>query len=102
VTQARKHTRAAKVAKRHSTPKADPAFLQPADVPDKFALRVAGDCLAPLIKEGDAVVVDKRLPYAAGDLVVIFMRPELVKPGELGHLRQTYRHEHDAGRDVSL
>jgi len=84
MTQTRKHTSAAKGAKRYSTPKADPAFLHPASLPDKFALRVVGDCLAPLIKEGDAVVVDKQLPYAAGDLVVIFMRPELVKPGELG------------------
>ena len=59
-------------------------FLDPATLPDEYAMRVVGDCLSPAIKEGDAVVVDKRLPYNAGDLVVIYMRPELVRPGEMG------------------
>ena len=59
-------------------------FLDPATLPDEYAMRVKGDCLSPAIKEGDAVVVDKRLPYAAGDLVVIYMRPELVGKGEMG------------------
>jgi hypothetical protein len=91
VTQVQKHSRAAQAAQRSATPRnqkskpiADPAFLDPADLPDQYARRVAGDCMAPAIKHGDAVIVDKRLPFKAGDLVVIYMRPELVAPGEIG------------------
>ena len=78
------------------------AFLDPATLPDEYAMRVVGDCLAPAIKEGDAVVVDKRLPYKAGDLVVIYMRPELVQPRRDGHLRQAAGDERRALRQVSV
>jgi hypothetical protein len=63
MTQARKHTKTVPSAKRsvipvqrRSKPKSDPAFLHPASLPDKFALRVVGDCLAPLINESEPTV----------------------------------------------
>jgi hypothetical protein len=40
--------------------------------------------MAPAINEGDAVTMDKRLPFKAGDLVAIYLRPELVQPGQIG------------------
>jgi hypothetical protein len=91
MTQARKHTKTVPAAKRsvipaqrRSKPKSDSALLHPAELPDQYARRVAGDCMAPAIKDGEAIIVDKRLPYKAGDLVVIYMRPELVAPGQIG------------------
>jgi phage repressor protein C with HTH and peptisase S24 domain len=48
---------------------ASASFVDPTTLPDEYATRVRGDCLAPAIESGDSVLVDKRQPYAAGDLV---------------------------------
>jgi hypothetical protein len=37
-------------------------------------MRVRGDCLAPAIKAGDAVLFDRRQPYAPGDLVGVYLK----------------------------
>lgn len=42
-----------------------------------------GDCMAPMIPDGRAVAIDRTLPFGAGDIVVLYLRPELVKPGQL-------------------
>ena len=39
--------------------------------------------MAPLIKDGARVHVNKSLPCAPGDLVVLYFRPETVPPGTL-------------------
>jgi hypothetical protein len=56
-------------------------FLDPELAPDLYALIVTGECMAPLHPAGSAVLVDKRQPYESGDLIVIYMKPEAVKPG---------------------
>jgi hypothetical protein len=73
-------------AKPKSTPHAaetapGPFIIDPAQVPDRYVLIVQGDCMAPLHRDGAAVLVDKGAPFEAGDLVVIYLKPELVKPG---------------------
>jgi hypothetical protein len=59
-----------------------PSFLPPADeVPDLYALLCTGDCMTPEIPDGARVLVDKREPVKAGDLVIIWLqsgrRPKL-------------------------
>ena len=107
MTQVWKHSRAAQAAQRSATPrnqksepKADPAFLDPADLPDQYARRVAGDCMAPAIKHGDAVIVDKRLPFKAGDLVVIYMAARAGSPGRDRHLPEAPRSRCSALRQI--
>jgi hypothetical protein len=51
-------------------------------LPQEFALRVNGDCMAPEINHGAIVHVNKSGPIKVGDIVVIWRRPDLVKPGE--------------------
>jgi len=52
-----------------------PVDLTP--LPNLFALRVDGDCMAPLLEDGGCVVVDKRAPPRPGDLVVLHFRQEV-------------------------
>jgi hypothetical protein len=73
-------------AKRKPTPVAAETtsgsfIIDPAQVPDRYSLIVRGDCMAPLHRDGDVVTADKSATYAAGDLVVIYIKPELVKLG---------------------
>jgi Peptidase S24-like len=51
-------------------------------LPKEFALRVNGDCMVPEIGHGAIVHVNRSGPIKVGDIVVIWRRPELVKPGE--------------------
>ena len=46
-----------------------------AHLPDRYAMPVIGDCLAPEIPDGALIIVDRTEPYAPGDLVVLFRRP---------------------------
>jgi hypothetical protein len=75
----------AKANRNTTPPAAKPAansfIIDPAATPDRYTLIVQGDCMAPLHLDGTAVIADKRTPYAPGDLVVIYIKPELVKPG---------------------
>jgi hypothetical protein len=60
-------------------------FLDPASIKDRFyALRLSGDCMDPLFKDGEAVIFDREAPLENGCLASFFYRPELVKPGSLG------------------
>lgn len=58
-----------------------PTF-QPALMPDLYALICEGDCMSPLHEDGSLLHFSKSEPWAAGDCVAIFRRPELVEPGE--------------------
>ena len=57
------------------------SFIDPTTLPDEYAMRVRGDCLAPAIKAGDSVLVDQRQPFAPGDLVCVFLKAECVHLG---------------------
>ena len=56
--------------------------LDPALLPDEYAMPADGTCLEPVIMDGACLLFDTREPFKAGDLVVLYRRPELVKPGQ--------------------
>lgn len=60
---------------------ATPTSINPDALPDEYGLAVAGDCMAPLLPDGVAIVCSRSATYQRGDLVVLWFRPELVKPG---------------------
>ena len=60
--------------KRHLT-------VDPSELPDRYAMICEGVCLEPEIADGTRLLFDKHEPFGAGDLVVLFRRPELVQPG---------------------
>lgn len=39
-----------------------------------YGQRIVGDCMAPLVRDGDTVVCDPAADYGAGDLVVLYFR----------------------------
>ena len=45
-----------------------------AHLPDRYAMPVIGDCLAPEVPDGALVMVDKTALYKVGDLVIVFRR----------------------------
>jgi hypothetical protein len=53
------------------------------EVPEVYAVWVAGDCMAPLIPRGCAVICDQLSPLRGGDFVVVYKRRDLLKPGEM-------------------
>lgn len=56
-------------------------FLNPLKLPDEFVLQTNGNCMHPIIQDGEFLVVDKRKKIQSGDLAVIYFKPEFVKPG---------------------
>ncbi len=44
-------------------------------LPDRYAMPVVGDCLAPEFRDGAILMFDKSETYKAGDLVNVFTRP---------------------------
>lgn len=56
--------------------------LDPNAAPDKYIVMLDGACMQPVMKDGAAVMVDKNAPCEGGDLVVIYYKPEHVRPGD--------------------
>lgn len=67
-------------------PKTEPAdrrhFVDPAGLPDLYIMILSGECLEPVFKNGAKLLFSKSDPYALGDFVVIYRRPNIVPPGE--------------------
>lgn len=57
--------------------------VDPAKLPDQYVVEVQGACLQPVLADGALALIDKTEPYAPGDLVVLYWRPEFLKPGQL-------------------
>jgi len=55
--------------------------IDPAALPDEYGLVLAGDCMAPLLPDRATIACSRSASYEPGDLVVLWFRPELVKPG---------------------
>jgi len=60
---------------------ATPTSINPDALPDGYGLVLVGDCMAPLLPDGATVICSRSASYEPGDLVVLWFRPELVKPG---------------------
>lgn len=59
-------------------------YLDPATIKERFyALELKGDCLDPVFKEGDVIVVDRDGRPTVGGYGVFYYRPELVPPGRI-------------------
>ena len=59
-----------------------PTDIDPADLPDLYAMIIDGNCLEPMVAHGSWCAFDKRAAPERGGLVVLWKRPELVRPGE--------------------
>jgi hypothetical protein len=70
--------RKASPTKRSPLPPTDPETL-----PDLYCMKLDGDCLAPVVPDGAAVMIKKAETYGVGDVVCIWFRPEAISPG--GH-----------------
>ena len=66
---------------RRPVPKPEDFIENLAALPAQYGLTVAGDCLAPHIRDGQVILVDRTAPYKAGDLVVIFRKREATPGG---------------------
>ncbi len=56
--------------------------IDPSGLPDVYGMRVSGNCMLPEIVDEDLLCFDRREPVNAGDLVIIYFRPELIAPGD--------------------
>ena len=72
-----------------STPMGQPGIsqapqhlLHPDALPDRYILTTDGTCMEPEIPNGAKVICDKTAKPIAGDLAVLFFRPECVPAGE--------------------
>jgi hypothetical protein len=71
----RRPVRNAKATKKTKAAKPIEHFIDPAKLPRaKYALKVAGDCMAPAVNEGDHVLVDPTVEPKTGDLVIIYLK----------------------------
>lgn len=82
IALARPHSRAPRPP-RIPKPKPLPNIPFPTfeDIPDVFAMKLAGDCLAPELMDGDDVVFTKAEAPRAGDIAIFILRPEEVREG---------------------
>ena len=55
----------------------------PSGLPDFYLTAVKGDCMASLVGDGAIVLVSRGGRARAGDLALLFRRPEFVEPGLL-------------------
>lgn len=72
----------AKAKARSTTPKV--TYFDPHKVPEEqFGLTVRGDCMSPEIPDGTNIVVHRDIMPKAGELAVVFFKPEVVRAGGL-------------------
>ena len=56
-------------------------IAHPDTMPEQYIVQCSGDCMAPDIPHGTPVLVRREMPKA-GDLAVLFFKPEYVPAGE--------------------
>ena len=54
-------------------------FIDPAEMPDVYAVPGVGRCMEPLIADGTSLAYDKRPTPRAGDVVVIWFTSEAAR-----------------------
>jgi hypothetical protein len=60
-----------------------PAYVDPRDFEEVYAILVTSDHLEPDYPKGSYLIVDKRLPCEKHDLVVIYPLPDAAKSGAI-------------------
>ena len=78
---ARRRTPAARSSAKTTVKKPAATPFDPATLPEQYSLAVVGDCMAPAIADGARANFSKSEKFGAGDIVVIWFRPELIKDG---------------------
>ena len=64
-------------------------FIHPDDMPDQYALKGVGDCMAPLLADGGLIACDKRRELVPGDIVcLIFTQDAAQKWGVPGLIKK--------------
>lgn len=58
-------------------------LFDPNKVSEEFALKISGNCMSPIVEDGEDVVVDRRKKINKGNLVVIYFKPEYVQLGDV-------------------
>jgi hypothetical protein len=56
--------------------------LHPEELPEHYAMDCEGTCLEPMVMDGTKLLFSRDERYMPGDLVALYFRPEIVKPGE--------------------
>ena len=56
-------------------------YVSPDATPSRYVARCIGNCMAPTVPDGAAVVVDRTEPIVRGDLAVLFFKPEHAPSG---------------------
>ena len=56
--------------------------LLPDELPETYCMECEGTCLEPFVMDGTKLLFSRDECYKPGDLVCLFFRPEVVKPGE--------------------
>lgn len=51
-------------------------------LPELYAMICEGSCMEPEFANGDVLLFNKDEPFSSGDLVALYLRPELVRPGQ--------------------
>lgn len=51
-------------------------------MPERYHTTVLGDCMSPLVENGAEMAFDTMARPQSGDLVVLFLRPEAIKPDQ--------------------
>ena len=80
-TTARRSKPVSVSARKVATSLAEQTFLNPIDLPDRYGLRITGDCMTPVYQTGGAIWADKNEPVTAGDDVVIFLTKKAASDG---------------------
>jgi hypothetical protein len=53
-----------------------PAWIDPADLPDRYAVTCRGTCMVPLLPDGATLVFDRHVEPSIGDTVAVLLRRE--------------------------
>ena len=56
-------------------------FINPAVMPDRYAMQVTGDCLDPAVRDGEYLAFSATADCAPGDVVAVFLAPEACRNG---------------------
>lgn len=54
-------------------------FIDPADMPDMYAVPGVGTCMQPRVMDGERLVFDKRQEPSVGDVVALWFTEELAQ-----------------------
>lgn len=58
-------------------------MIDPAKLPDRYAMICTGVCLEPTFKDGSSLIFDRTASWGVGDFVMIVFKPEHVPVGRL-------------------